>query len=151
MKSYRLARRSWVLRGVVRGFSEEARKRCFPSPAFGGFGFIVILVVRTELPLLRYLPELPVRSEYSLGVMTLVIRMATDTFNTRTSSPDKPREPRQIVADKLRSYSLAHRELIPNTIHDTSQYANNRAELTHQPTEVSVRFAQLVRLCHRFS
>ena len=34
------ARRSWVLRGVIRGFSEEARTRGFPSPSFGGFGFI---------------------------------------------------------------------------------------------------------------
>ena len=30
----------------------------------------------------------------------------------------------------------AHRELIPETIHDTSPYANNRAELSHQPTRV---------------
>ncbi len=29
-------------------------------------------------------------------------------------------EPRKIVTDKLRSYGVAHRELIPNTIHDTS-------------------------------
>ena len=36
------ARRSWVLRGVVLGFSEEARTRGFPSPPFGGFGFIVV-------------------------------------------------------------------------------------------------------------
>ena len=32
-------------------------------------------------------------------------------------------EPRMIVTDKLRSYGVAHRELIPDTIHDTSQYA----------------------------
>ena len=37
---------------------------------------------------------------------------------------------------KLRSYGVAHRELIPEAIHDTSQYANNRAELSHQPTRV---------------
>jgi putative transposase len=43
-------------------------------------------------------------------------------------------EPRKIVTDKLRSYDVAHRELIPNSIHDKSQYANNRAELSHQPT-----------------
>ena len=48
-------------------------------------------------------------------------------------------EPRKIVTDKLRSYSVAHRELIPDTIHDTSQYANNRAELSHQPTRVRER------------
>ena len=48
-------------------------------------------------------------------------------------------EPRKIVTDKLRSYGVAHRELIPGTIHDTSQYANNRAELSHQPTRVRER------------
>jgi putative transposase len=48
-------------------------------------------------------------------------------------------EPRKIVADKLRSYGVAHRELLPETIHDTSQYANNRAELSHQPTRVRER------------
>ncbi len=36
-------------------------------------------------------------------------------------------EPRKIVTDKLRSYGVAHREMINETIHDTSQYANNRA------------------------
>ncbi len=48
-------------------------------------------------------------------------------------------EPRKIVTDKLRSYGVAHRELIPDTIHDTSQYANNKAELSHQPTRVRER------------
>lgn len=48
-------------------------------------------------------------------------------------------EPRQIVTDKLRSYGVAHRELIPKVIHDTSQYANNRSELSHQPTRVRER------------
>ena len=46
---------------------------------------------------------------------------------------------RKIVTDKLRSYGVAHRELIPNTIHDTTQYANNRAEVSHQPTRVRER------------
>jgi len=48
-------------------------------------------------------------------------------------------EPRKIVTDKLRSYGIVHRELVPDTIHDTSQYANNRAELSHQPTRVRER------------
>jgi putative transposase len=48
-------------------------------------------------------------------------------------------EPRKIVTDKLRSYGVAHRELIPDAIHDTSKYANNRAELSHQPTRVRER------------
>jgi putative transposase len=48
-------------------------------------------------------------------------------------------EPRKIVTDDLRSYGVAHRELIPDTIHVTSQYANNRAELSHQSTRVRER------------
>ena len=48
-------------------------------------------------------------------------------------------DPRKIVTDKLRSYSVAHRELIPDTIHDRSRYANNRAQLSHQPTRVRER------------
>jgi putative transposase len=31
-------------------------------------------------------------------------------------------EPRKIVTDKLRSYGVAYRELIPETIHCTKQY-----------------------------
>jgi putative transposase len=48
-------------------------------------------------------------------------------------------EPRKIVTDKLRSYGVAHGELMPGTMHDTTQYANNRAELSHQPTRVRER------------
>jgi putative transposase len=48
-------------------------------------------------------------------------------------------EPRKIVTDKLRSYDVAHRELMPDVIHDNSQYANNRAEQSHEPTRVRER------------
>ena len=48
-------------------------------------------------------------------------------------------EPRKIVTDKLRSYGVAHQELMPDVIHDTSQYANNRAEQSHEPTRVRER------------
>ena len=48
-------------------------------------------------------------------------------------------EPRKIVTDKLRSYCVAHRELIPDVIHETSQYANNRAEQSHEATRVRER------------
>ena len=47
--------------------------------------------------------------------------------------------PRQIVTDKLRSYGVAHRSLIPEADHNTEQYANNQAELSHQPTRVRER------------
>lgn len=37
-------------------------------------------------------------------------------------------EPRKIVTDELRGYPVAHRELMPEVIHSTEQYENNRAE-----------------------
>ena len=43
------------------------------------------------------------------------------------------------MTDKLRSYGIAHRELLPDVIHDTSQFANNRAEQSHVPTRVRER------------
>ena len=48
-------------------------------------------------------------------------------------------EPKKIVTDKLRSYGVAHRELIPETIHSTQQYENNRAEQSHEATRVRER------------
>ena len=50
--------------------------------------------------------------------------------------------PRRLMTDKLRSYAPAHRELMPDTIHDTSQYANNRAELSHEPTRERERWTR---------
>ena len=58
-------------------------------------------------------------------------------------------EPRKIVTDKLKSYGVAHRDLIPDTIHDTSQYANNRAELSHQPTRVRERGMRRFKSTHQ--
>ena len=48
-------------------------------------------------------------------------------------------EPRKIVTDKLRSYGVAHRELIPGMIHSTERYENNRAEQSHEATRVRER------------
>ena len=48
-------------------------------------------------------------------------------------------EPRKIVTDKLRSYGVAHRELMPDVIHDTARYANNRAEQSHESTRARER------------
>jgi len=42
--------------------------------------------------------------------------------------------PRRIVSDKLASYNVAHLELTPDSIRDTSRYANNRVERSHQET-----------------
>jgi putative transposase len=48
-------------------------------------------------------------------------------------------ELRKIVTDKLGSYGVAHRELIPEAIHSTNQYENNRAEQSHEATRVRER------------
>ena len=58
-------------------------------------------------------------------------------------------EPRKIVTDKLGSYGVAHRELIPDAVHDTSQYANNRAEVSHQPTRVRERGMRRFKSAHQ--
>jgi putative transposase len=42
--------------------------------------------------------------------------------------------PRVLVTDKLASYGVAHRRLIPGVEHRRSTYLNNRAENSHQPT-----------------
>jgi len=44
------------------------------------------------------------------------------------------RVPRVLVTDKLRSYAVAHREVMPSVEHRQSRYLNNRAENSHQPT-----------------
>ena len=48
-------------------------------------------------------------------------------------------EPRKIVTDKLRSYGVAHRELIPEAIHSPQQNEKNRAEQSHEATRVRER------------
>jgi putative transposase len=43
-------------------------------------------------------------------------------------------EPRWLITDKLRSYDVAHREVMPTVEHLNTVYANNRVEVSHQPT-----------------
>ena len=62
-------------------------------------------------------------------------------------------EPRKIVTDKLRSYPVAQREVMPDTIHSTQQYENNRAEQSHEATRVrerGMRKFKSVRQAQRF-
>jgi putative transposase len=42
--------------------------------------------------------------------------------------------PRRLITDKLRSYPAACRTVMPSVVHCTDQYANNRAEVSHQST-----------------
>lgn len=62
-------------------------------------------------------------------------------------------EPGKIVTDKLRSYGVAHQELIPDAIHVTERYANNRVEQPHESTrlrERGMRQFNSVRQAKRF-
>jgi putative transposase len=43
-------------------------------------------------------------------------------------------EPRWLLTDKLRSYDAVHREVMPTVEHLNTVYANNRVEVSHQPT-----------------
>ena len=52
----------------------------------------------------------------------------------RTLLKGQGREPRRLITDKLRSYTAAHRTMMPSVVHGTQQYENNRAEGAHQPT-----------------
>jgi len=82
---------------------------------------------------------------------------AAKSFFKRLLQTNKE-EPREIVTDKLGSYRVAHREMIPDVDHNTRQYANNKAELSHQLTRVrergmrkfkSVDLASLFLLVHK--
>ncbi len=42
--------------------------------------------------------------------------------------------PKRLVTDGLRSYGVAHREVMPEVRHRVSRYLNNRAENSHRPT-----------------
>jgi putative transposase len=42
--------------------------------------------------------------------------------------------PRVLVTDKLKSYGVAKREILPDVEHRQSRYLNNRAENSHRPT-----------------
>ncbi len=50
--------------------------------------------------------------------------------------------PRRLITDKLRSYSAARHTVMPSVVHCTDRYANNRAEVSHQPTRQRERQMQ---------
>ena len=47
--------------------------------------------------------------------------------------------PIEITTDKLRSYAAAKREILPSVPHCQDRYANNRAEMSHEPTQEQER------------
>jgi putative transposase len=50
--------------------------------------------------------------------------------------------PKRVVTDGLRSYRIAHREVLPEARHHTSRYLNNRAENSPRPTRCRERQMQ---------
>ena len=59
--------------------------------------------------------------------------------------------PRVIVTDKLASYQVAHREVLPSVTHRRSKYLNNRAENSHQPTRIRVASESWCKSTGRFT
>jgi putative transposase len=57
--------------------------------------------------------------------------------------------PRVIVTDKLRSYGVAQRRLLPGAEHRQSQYLNNRAENSHRPTRRRKRLMKRFKSPHQ--
>ncbi|MGW1762027.1 IS6 family transposase [Streptomyces mirabilis] len=55
------------------------------------------------------------------------------------------RVPRVLVTDKLRSYGVAHRELMPSVEHRCHKGLNNRAENSHQTTRQRERAMRYFR------
>ena len=45
----------------------------------------------------------------------------------------REREPQRLVTDQLRSYEAGLRTIMPSVQHNTERYANNRAEVSHEP------------------
>ena len=63
------------------------------------------------------------------------------------------RVPFRLVTGKLKSYGAAHRTIMPSVSHDTQRYANNRAEVSHEPTrqrERQMRGFKSARQAQRF-
>ena len=79
-------------------------------------------------------PDLPgaVSQEDSTDLPGQVKRAAERFFRRLINGQGQ--EPRWVVTDKLRSYDAAHRTSMPTVNHLTRVYANNRADVSHQPT-----------------
>jgi putative transposase len=58
--------------------------------------------------------------------------------------------PRVLITDKLKSYGVAQRELLPDVEHRQSRYLNNRAENSHRPTRRRERQTQRFLSAHSF-
>lgn len=127
--SYETVRR-WCLR-FGPAYANSLRKRSGPG---GDQWFVDEVFVRIDGQL-RYLYRAVDQDGQVLDILVQTRRntkAATRFF--RRPLKQQGQTPRRLVTDKPRSYRPAHRAVMPGTMHDTSQYANNRAELSHEPT-----------------
>ena len=62
-----------------------------------------------------------------------LLRRVTRSANHAAPPADGLHATTPLITDKLRSYSAACRAVMPSMLHCTDQYANNRAEVSHQP------------------
>jgi len=71
-------------------------------------------------------------------VLDILVRNRRDKAAARRFLRKLPRKtrtvPQVVVTDKLRSYSAAHREVMPSVEHRSHKGLNNQAENSHQPT-----------------
>ena len=81
----------------------------------------------------RFPPEIISHAVIDILVQSRRNRRVAERF-FRKLLKGQGREPRRLITDKLRSYSAALRTVMPSVVHCTDQYANNRAEVSHQPT-----------------
>jgi putative transposase len=130
-------------------YTNRLRKRSAP----GGDQWFVDEVFVRVIGHLRYLYRAVDQDGQVLDVLLQTRRNAkAATRFFRKLLKRQGQAPRRLVTDKLRSYRPAQRDVIPNTLHDTNQYANNRAECPHERTRErerrmrrfkSIRHAQL--------
>jgi putative transposase len=150
--SYETIRR-WCIR-FGPAYANRLRKRSAPG---GDQWFVDEVFVRISGQL-RYLYRAVDQDGQVLDILVQTRRnakAATRLFQRLLKQQGQA--PRRLATDKLRSYGPAHRAVMPATIHDTGQYANNRAEVLHEPTRQrerqmrrfkSIRHAQLFLSVH---
>jgi putative transposase len=112
-------------------YANRLRKRSGPG---GDQWFVDEVFVRIEGKL-RYLYRAVDQDGQVLDILVQTrrnTRAAVRFF--RRLLKQQGQAPRRLITDKSPSYRPAHREEIPGTVHDTRQYANNRAEVSHEST-----------------
>jgi hypothetical protein len=74
------------------------------------------------------------RDALVMKALTLVLQPVLPLSSCCTHLKGQGGDPHWLVTDKLRSYDAAHRSIMPTVRHINHVYANNRAEVSHQPT-----------------